>query len=137
MPRNMGYCMAYNLATRIAFDDGCDWAVWQNNDTLVEPGWLDSMAAAAATDSRIGVMGPVFRDWSTNVPNYFMQARHPEIVPFMEDASRPPVDCDWVEGSACAVKRECFEAIGPLEPDTLSIGKKPTSADVRSIAAGG
>lgn len=117
MPHNMGYCMAYNLATRIAFEDGCDWAIWQNNDTLVEPGWLDRMADAAAGDSRIGIMGPVFRDWFTNAPNYFMQARHPEIVPFMEDSSRPPVDCDWVEGSACAVKRECFEDVGPLEPD--------------------
>jgi hypothetical protein len=117
MPRNMGYCMAYNLATQIALEDGCDWAIWQNNDTLVVPGWLDRMAAAAAGDPRIGVMGPVFRDWSSDGPNYFMQARHPDVVPFMEDPSRPPVDCDWVEGSVFAVKRECFQDVGPLEPD--------------------
>jgi GT2 family glycosyltransferase len=117
MPRNMGYCMAYNLATQIAFADGCNWAILQNNDTLVVPGWLDSMGAAAAGDARIGVMGPVFRDWTKDGPNYFMQARHPDIVPFMEDGARMPVDCDWVEGSAFAVKRECIEDVGPLEPD--------------------
>lgn len=90
--------------------------IWQNNDTLVLPGWLDCLTDAAAADPRIGVMGPVFRDWSSDGPNYFMQKRHPDIVPFMEDASHAPVDVDWVEGSACAVKRECLEDVGPLEP---------------------
>lgn len=116
MPRNMGYCMSYNVAVEAAFADGCEWVIWQNNDTLVLPGWLDSMAAAAAADSRIGVMGPVFRDWSSDGPNYFMQKRHPEIVSFMEDGGHAPVDVDWVEGSVCAVKRECLENVGPLEP---------------------
>lgn len=116
MPRNMGYSMAYNAAVPIALADGCDWIVWQNNDTRVLPGWLARLAEVAADDPQIGVMGPVFRDWSTDAPNYFMRARHPDIVPFMEDASRDPVDTDWVEGSACAVKRECLDAVGPLEP---------------------
>lgn len=114
MPRNLGYSMAYNAAAARAFADGCNWIVWQNNDTLVLPGWLDRFAAAAA-DPRIGVMGAVFRDWDADGPNLFMQRRHPDVVPFMEDASHPPVDCDWVEGSACAVRRECIENVGPLD----------------------
>lgn len=116
MPRNMGYCMSYNAAVEAAWADGCDWVVWQNNDTRVLPGWLHAMAAAAAADPRIGVMGPVFRDWSSDAANFFMQARHPDVIPFMEDASRPPVDTDWVEGSALAVSRACMERVGPLEP---------------------
>lgn len=114
MPRNLGYSMAYNVATKTAFADGCDWVVWQNNDTLVLPGWLDRFASAAA-DPRVGVMGAVFRAWDTDGPNLFMQRRHPDVVPFMEDGSHPPVDCDWVEGSACAVRRECIENVGPLD----------------------
>lgn len=117
MPRNMGYCMSYNAAVEAAFADGCDWVVWQNNDTRVLPGWLDAMAAAAEGDSRIGVMGPVFRDWSSDAPNFLMTARHSDVIPFMEDANHAPVDTDWVEGSACAVKRECLQSVGPLEPD--------------------
>lgn len=116
MPVNMGYSMAYNVATQAALSDGCDWIVWQNNDTRVTRGWLDRLAAVAASDSRIGVMGPVFRDWSTDAPNVFMKARHGNVVPYMEDACHEPVDTDWVEGSACAVRRECFEAVGFLEP---------------------
>jgi GT2 family glycosyltransferase len=75
MPRNLGYSMAYNAAAATAFADGCNWIVWQNNDTLVLPGWLDRFATAAA-DPRIGVMGAVFRDWDADGPNLFMQRRH-------------------------------------------------------------
>lgn len=114
MPRNLGYSMAYNAAAATAFADGCDWIVWQNNDTLVVPGWLDRFAAAAV-DPQIGVMGAVFRNWHGDGPNDFMQSRHPDVVPFMEDLTRPPIDCDWVEGSACAVRRACIEDVGPLE----------------------
>ncbi len=117
MPENLGYCMAYNLASRIAFNDGCDWVIWQNNDTLVEPGWLDRFADVATQDPKIGVMGPVFLDWSNDGPNFFMRNRHPDVVPFMLDSDRAPVDCDWVEGSSCAVRKKCFEDVGPLEPD--------------------
>ena len=114
--RNLGYSVAYNMATRRALEDGCDWVVWLNNDTLVLPGWLSRMAEAAASDRRIGVMGPVFADWDSDGPSRFMRARHAGVVPFMDDASHPPVDCDWVEGSACAVSRSCVRAVGPLDP---------------------
>lgn len=115
MPRNLGYSMAYNAAAKTALEEGCDWVVWQNNDTLVLPGWLDKFAAVA-DEPRIGVMGAVFRDWDGEGPNLFMRRRHPEVAPFMEDASHPPIDCDWVEGSACAVRRECLRSVGPLDP---------------------
>lgn len=116
MPRNMGYSMAYNAAAEAAVADGCDWLIWQNNDTRVLPGWLDRFAAVGSSDPRIGVMGPVFREWSSDGPNFLMRARHPDVVPFMDDTTRAPVDTDWVEGSALAVRRECLDAVGPLDP---------------------
>ena len=108
--------MAYNLAMDQAFADGCDWVSWQNSDTVVLPGWLHRMAEVAGQDPRVGVMGPVFRDWDSDGPDYYMKGRHPSVIPFMEDPNRPPVDCDWVEGCACLTKRECVEDVGPLDP---------------------
>ena len=116
MPDNLGYCMAYNVAMEHAFADGCDWVSWQNNDTLVLPGWLDRMAEAAASDSRIGVMGPVFREWNGDGPNGYMRGNHAQVIAVMENATHTPIDCEWVEGSACLVKRACVEEVGPLDP---------------------
>jgi GT2 family glycosyltransferase len=45
-----------------------------------------------------------------------MQIRHGDVVPFMNDRKHEPVDYDWVEGSAFAVKRECVDEVGPLDP---------------------
>lgn len=115
MPENLGYSMAYNLCMEIAFNDGCDWVSWQNNDTIVEQGWLDRLAEESLADTTIGVMGPVFRDWENSGPSPYMKKRYPNVVEFWSDPAHAPVDVDWVEGSALFVSRACMEAVGPLE----------------------
>lgn len=117
MPENLGYSMAYNLCMGIAFADGCDWVSWQNNDTLVEPGWLDRLAEVAASDPKIGVMGPVFQNWDKPGPSPYMHKRYPDVIPFWDDPAHAPVDVDWVEGSALFTSKACVDAVGPLEAD--------------------
>lgn len=113
---NVGYGAAYTRSIPRAFADGCDWVCLQNSDTLVTPGWLDPLDAAARSDPRIGVMGPVFWQWDRDEPNYLMQGRCPDVIPFMNDAGHPPVDRDWIEGSSFFVSRDCWESVGGFEP---------------------
>jgi GT2 family glycosyltransferase len=61
-------------------------------------------------------MGPVFRQWQGDGPNDYMRGNHSNVIPVMHDAHQPPIDCDWVEGSVCVVRRECVEDVGPLDP---------------------
>jgi GT2 family glycosyltransferase len=116
LPDNMGYCMAYNLTMPQAFKDGCDWVVWANNDTVVEPGCFAELARTASSDTRIGVLGPCFLGWENDEPNYYMKGRHPDAIPAMQGGSTVPVDVDWVEGSFLMVSRRCVEGVGPLDP---------------------
>jgi GT2 family glycosyltransferase len=115
-PENFGYCMAYNLAMQVAWRDGCDWTIWQNNDTLVLSGWLNRMLDAAAADPRIGVVGPAFYAWDRDEPNYYMTGANPAAVPSMLAGDPAPVDVPWVEGSCLMVSRECVEDVGWLDP---------------------
>lgn len=119
MPQNLGYCMAYNLAMPYAFADGCDWVIWANNDVRLEPGCLNELARVAESDSKIGVLGPAFLAWDSDVPNYYMLGNHPYAIPAMETQSREPIDVEWVEGSFLMVSRHCAEAVGPLDPYLL------------------
>ncbi|MEQ9411641.1 MAG: glycosyltransferase family 2 protein [Fuerstiella sp.] len=112
---NLGYAEAYNRAIPQAFADGCDWVCLQNTDTIVQPGWLDAMTAAAA-DPSIGIMGPVFTQWDSDAANYYMLGRCRDVIPYMTDASHSPVERDWVEGSSLFLRRECFSRIGGLNP---------------------
>ncbi len=110
---NLGYAEAYNRAIPRAFGDGCEWVCLQNTDTIVQPHWLQPMTAAA-NDQSIGLMGPVFTEWESGEPNYYMKGRCRNVIPYMMDPVYPPSDRDWVEGSCLFVRKECFEQIGGL-----------------------
>ena len=113
---NLGYAEAYNRAIPHAFADGCDWVCLQNTDTIVQPGWLAPMATAAAANPAIGIMGPVFTEWTSDSPNYYMRGRCRDVIPYMTDAAQPPSDRDWVEGSSLFLRKDCFNQIGGLNP---------------------
>ena len=116
MPRNLGYCMAYNLAMPQAFADGCEWVIWANNDIKLEPGCLNELARVAQSDPRIGIMGPAFLAWESNDPNYYILGNYPSVVPAIHAKCPEPIDVDWVEGSFLMVKQTCVEKTGPLDP---------------------
>lgn len=113
---NLGYAEAYNRAIPRAFTDGCDWVCLQNTDTIVQPGWLEPMARAAASIPNAGLMGPVFTEWNNDGANYYMKGRCQDVIPYMNDSSHPPSDREWVEGSSLFLRKECFECIGGLDP---------------------
>jgi hypothetical protein len=116
MPRNLGYCMAYNLAMPYAFADGCDWVIWANNDIKLEPGCLAELAQVAMKDPRIGILGPAFLAWEKDEPNYYMLGNHPYAIPAVEARSQEPIDVEWVEGSFLMVSRRCVQSVGSLDP---------------------
>jgi GT2 family glycosyltransferase len=116
MPKNLGYCMAYNIAMPHAFADGCEWVIWANNDVSMEPGCLSELVRVAQSDAKIGVLGPAFLGWTDNEPNYYMLGNHPCAIGAMKSNSKRAIDVEWVEGSFLMVGRRCFEAIGPLDP---------------------
>jgi GT2 family glycosyltransferase len=116
IPRNLGYCMAYNLSMPHAFANGCEWVIWANNDIKLEPGCLSELARIAESDSKIGVLGPAFLAWDSDAPNYYIVGNHPYAIHAMKSQSHKPIDVDWVEGSFMMVGRRCVEAVGPLDP---------------------
>jgi hypothetical protein len=116
IPENLGYAMAYNLATPRAFADGCEWVVWANNDVLLETGCLAELTRAVQSDLKIGVAGPAFLCWDSDEPNYYMRGKCPQLIPAMAARSSHPHDVDWVEGSFLMVSRITAEAVGPLDP---------------------
>ena len=116
MPKNLGYCMAYNLAMPHAFVDGCEWVIRANNDIQLESGCLSELSKAAQSDPQIGVLGPAFLAWDSDEPNHYMIGNHLCAIPAMRSQSRKPIDVEWVEGSFLMVSRKCVEAIGPLDP---------------------
>lgn len=116
IPHNLGFAMAYNLATPIAFDDGCDWVVWANNDILLMPDCVSQMVSAAQSDPGIGIVGPAGLEWEGERANRYMRSVHRASLEAMRARDPKPIPVDWVEGSFLMVGRDCFDSVGPIDP---------------------
>lgn len=116
MAQNVGFSMAYNVATPIAFDDGCDTVVWANNDIRLATDCLRIMEETLARDERIGIVGPAFLEWTSDEPNRYMREVNPYALDAMSARRVDPVPVAWVEGSILMIRKRCFESVGPLDP---------------------
>ena len=114
---NLGYAMAYNCAMQTAFDDGCDWVLWQNADTRVRAGWLGRLTEVIATDPALGILGCCLLAWKSDRLNEFLTASYPSLTAALGDPTGEPIDVPWVQGSAMAVNRALVDHIGGLDPE--------------------
>jgi hypothetical protein len=113
---NVGYSMAYNLAIPHALSDGCDWVILSNNDIRVVSDCIKELLRVAETAKDAGILGPCFLDWDGDGLNYYMRSAQPAVCAAIEAGETKPIEVKWVEGSFLMLRRECYEAIGPLDP---------------------
>lgn len=58
LPQNLRFAGGNNIGLREVLARGDDYALLLNNDTLVEPDFLDHLITAAESDPKIGLAGP-------------------------------------------------------------------------------
>lgn len=56
--QNLGFSGGNNIGIRKALEENFDYALLLNNDTTVEPNFLDELISVAESDEKIGVVGP-------------------------------------------------------------------------------
>ena len=118
---NLGFLMNCNEASRRA---NGEFIVFLNNDTVVEPGWLDAMVRLARGDPTIGIVGCMLlnADGSLQEAGNVM-FKDGDGYPYGrgDRADRPEygyvrqVDC--VSGACILVRRAVFEQVGRFNED--------------------
>lgn len=99
------------------------YLLFLNNDTLVQPGWLDAMVATAESDRTIGVVGIKQLFPYTNTIHHtgiiFTAAKGPQHIYPFADASLPHVnrqrEYQAVNGACLLVPKPLFEACGGFD----------------------
>jgi len=81
-----------------------------NNDTVVYPGWLSEMIAVAQSDSRIGIVNPLWR-----VPKRYPFGRNRYITYHVYPRRGTYIQSDWARGFCFLVKRAVIDRIGGLD----------------------
>jgi GT2 family glycosyltransferase len=122
--RNEGYAGGNNRGIEKALSDGAAYVFVLNNDTLVEPGCLDSLVTALEADPRIAVAGCEIEDARVkSAPN-----RGQRISLFTGDASHwghddritSPVDVDFICGAAIILRAKALREIGGFDSRLFS-----------------
>lgn len=119
---NYGFAEGNNIAIRYALSFlKPDYILLLNNDTVVDPGFLDELIRTAETDSGIGVLGPTIYDYK---PPSRLQSSGSKILWNQGDAinltfeegikTGVPEEVDAVTGCALLAKSELFSKVGLL-----------------------
>jgi hypothetical protein len=116
---NLGFCQGNNAGITPALEQGADYIALLNNDTYVEPDWMDHLVEVGEQAAEVGILGPVQLVFDGQAFNSWMTAAlTPAQLETLRTEAGPGyrLPVEWVEGSAMVVKRAVFEAIGLLDP---------------------
>jgi hypothetical protein len=139
--QNYGFAKGNNIGIRYALDKGADYVLLLNNDTVVDPGFLDELIKVAEADGRIGILcphmyaydqpdrlvftGPAQVDFWRNGPR-----RHPTF-----DRRGPVIRTEIAQGAAMLITRKTTETIGLL-PEEYFFGVEDLDYSVHASRAG-
>lgn len=120
--KNYGFAEGNNIAIRYALEIlKPDYILLLNNDTVVDPDFLDELVQTAETDPNIGVLGPTIYDY--NPPRGLQSTgskilwNHGDAINLTYEAdvkAGTPKEVDAVTGCALLAKSEVFKKIGGL-----------------------
>lgn len=121
---NKGFAGGNNIGIRAAKERGSDYVLLLNNDTVVDPKFLDAMVAVAEADEQIGIVGAkiyyyaepetIWYDggsfsWSSGVTHTRIGMRD------AEPHDTAPRRTGFITGCAMLVRMSALEKIGLLE----------------------
>lgn len=121
--QNYGYSGGNNVGIQKLLNKDTDWVLLLNNDTVVEPDFLDNLLKFATSRDKIGIVGPmlkfkrgfeVFYDLGGSVNPLFGRTSHREVSLV---SNEPPRRADYVSGACMLIHRSVFDKIGLLDED--------------------
>jgi len=122
--RNLGFAGGCNVGMDKAWETEARYVLLLNNDTIVEPDFLQPMVNLMESDDTIGMTQPLvlFAEYANVVSS--AGGRFDEENLFAEllgmwridyQLEKAPYEVDWVGGTALLVRRDVVERIGPLD----------------------
>ncbi len=122
---NLGFAGGNNVGIKYALEQGADYVLLLNNDTIVDKGFLKELVKVAETKSQIGILGP--KIYFHDEPNrlWFAGGKINKILTKgthinygrIDKRNGNPRIVDYITGCAIFVKREVIKKIGPMNED--------------------
>ena len=142
--QNLGFTGGVNTGIRLAMERGADYVWLLNSDATTGPDVLGQLVAAAATDSRIGLVSPVFHNPEPpHTPEFVLGCFDP-IALTASQTTNPAKALQWRQqhpnrivllGTALLIRRALIERIGVLDASFFAY-VEDVDYSLRAIAAG-
>jgi len=123
--QNLGFAAGNNVGIRRALDDGADFILLLNNDTVVAPDFVDHLHKPMLSSPDIGITAPKIYYAEPKNQIWFAGgelsmwrgiARHTGIRETDRGQYDQERDIDYATGCAFLVRRAVLEKIGDLDP---------------------
>jgi GT2 family glycosyltransferase len=105
---NRGFSGGNNIGIKYALDNGADYILLLNNDTVIEPGFLKILVEEGEKNEKTGILGPVIYKLGTNKPHF----AGGKINWFYTGAKHVPGASDYITGACFLIKRKVIKKIG-------------------------
>jgi hypothetical protein len=125
-PENVGFAEGNNIGIAEALKAAPDHLLLLNNDTTVEPDFLQRLLAAAASDPAVGIVSPKIMFFQDRQKIWFLGGGFQPVIrkPFhlrygRTDNGLPtaPFETEWLSGCCLLIRRRVLEQIGRLDKD--------------------
>jgi GT2 family glycosyltransferase len=125
-PVNLGFAGGNNLGIERALAEGAEYICLLNNDTVVDPHFLEELLRFAVEDSRAGILGSRIlydarpdRIWSEGIAVNRIFGRIYTTDNNLKDSEVSDIisQVDAVSGAAMLLKREMLQEVGLLDED--------------------
>lgn len=122
---NLGFAVGNNIGIHRALAEGADFILLLNNDTVVDPGFLDELLRAMRADPKVGIAAPKIYYFEPRNQIWFAggeismwrgTARHVGIRETDTGQHDRDRDIGYATGCAFLARREVFEKAGYLDP---------------------
>lgn len=123
--KNLGFAGGNNVGIKYALEQGANYVMLLNNDTIVDKNFLKELIKVAETKSQIGILGPkiYFHDepnrlWfgGGKINKILTRGTHINYGKIDKNGKNPKI-VDYITGCCLLAKREVIEKTGLMNGD--------------------
>jgi GT2 family glycosyltransferase len=125
LTENLGYAGNNNVGIKAALEQGADWILILNDDTVLDPTCLSSLVEVAGSDPAAGIVGPMVYHFDEphviqsagGMLGKYWQSIHLGQNEFDEGQFNAVRQVQWISGCAIMVRRAVIEQVGMLDAE--------------------
>ena len=122
--KNEGFCRGNNIGAKIALKENPDYLLFMNNDTTVEPDFLDKLIEFSERNPKVGIAGPLILNYYERDKVYSCGGRANKFSFDYQEykfiLKKPRTDLNFISGCAILVKKQVIDKVGLWDEDFFS-----------------